>query len=71
MADRMYDHSREGALDLGSGAVYISSYTKRKEITSRVHVHNAHACYPQEKWPIVCMTIQGKERSISAAEQFI
>ena len=29
-----------------------------------LRMHNAHACYPQEKWPIVCMAIQGRERSI-------
>ena len=33
-------------------------------------MHNAHACYPQEKWPTVCMAIQGGECSISATEQF-
>ena len=32
-------------------------------------MHNVHACYPQEKWPIICM-IKGREHLISAMEQF-
>ena len=32
-----------------------------------LHMHNAHVCYLQEKWPIVCIA---RERSISATEQF-
>ena len=35
-----------------------------------LRIHNAHACYRQEKWPIKCMAVQVKERSISATEQF-
>ena len=37
---------------------------------ANLRVHNSHACYPQEKRPIVCRAIQGRERSISATEQF-
>ena len=33
-------------------------------------MHNAHACYPQEKWPTLCMAIQGRERSISKTHGF-
>ena len=33
-------------------------------------MHNAHACYSQEKWPTLCMAVQGRECSTSATEQF-
>ena len=38
-------------------------------ITSQIlSMHNAHVCYPQEKWPTVCMAIQGRDRLISATK---
>ena len=33
-------------------------------------MHNAHACYPQEKWPTLCMAIKGREHSISERHGF-
>ena len=33
-------------------------------------MHNAHVCYPQEKWPTLCMAIKGRERLISETHGF-
>ena len=34
-----------------------------------LRMHNAQACYRQEKWPTLCMASQRRERLISATEQ--
>ena len=36
-----------------------------------LRMHNAHACYPQEKWPTLFMAIKGRERSISETHGFL
>ena len=29
-----------------------------------LRMHNAHACYPQEKWPTLCMDGHQRERAL-------
>ena len=44
-------------------------YGLRGNLLPNADRYDAHACYPQEKWPTLCTAVQGRQRSITATGQ--